>query len=138
MFKIDLLIHDLIEATTRVEMIDGLPGIVEYFPIENSGLTVDVVTREQPKNGYVVGLEPYSTDIGPSALGIGIRAYIRQYANILTSPNYYLGIWACGGRYYLDICKIVDTYKTAYVLAEKNNQIAFYHIDTDATHYVQY
>lgn len=133
MLKIDNLVHKILEAMTTVEPVPGLPGVVEYATKSGSGLTIDVVTQEVPYTGYAVSLAGFEANVSPNALPLALRQYIRAYMPLL--EKYWLGLWEKDGRIYIDVTTIEDTFDEALETARINQQIAFYHLDTDTTHY---
>lgn len=119
---------------TTVETVPNIPGIVDYTPKPNSGITIDVITHEQPRSGYAVSLAGYEVSVSPNVLGLALRQYIRAYMPLL--EKYWLGLWEHNGRIYIDVTTIEETFDEALKTARQNKQLAFYHLDTDTEHTV--
>lgn len=133
MLKIDNLVHEILEAMTTVEPVPGLPGVVEYAAKSGSGLTIDVIYGGVPNTGYAVSLAGYEVNVAANVLPLALRQYIRAYMPLL--EKYWLGLWEKDGRIYLDVTTIEESFEEALKLARENKQIAFYHLDTDTTHF---
>ena len=133
MLRVDNLIHEIMSAVVTVEPVPGLPGVAEYTPKPNGGITINVVTHEQPRSGYAVSLEGYETKVSANVLGLALRQFIRYYSP--TIENYYLGAWVEDDKVCLDITTVVDSLDEALDLARINKQRAIYHLDTNTTHF---
>lgn len=133
MLKIDLLIHEIIEAVARVEPIPGLPGVVEYTTKPDAGITIDIVSHERPTSGYAVSLAGYEVKVSANTLPLAARQFIRYYEPLLAKN--YLGAWTENNKVCLDVTTVLDSFGEALEAARINQQRAFYNLSTGKTYF---
>lgn len=102
--------------------------------VKNGGYTVNQ-HGETPKSGYIVARRGYEkiipANIRLSKLSQEISRYMDE--NLLTvygSAVAYYGFWLDKGKLYMDIVDVIVEPDTAQAIAELNDQLSYYHIDT--------
>lgn len=98
---------------------------------ENNGASYNLHTGElNPKSGYMVA-QKGSELIVPELTKEVVKGFILDHIDILQEDkDLFIGTWKNGNKWYIDISRLVDNYADAYVLADKNEQIAIYCLDT--------
>lgn len=109
--------------------------------MENGGATFNIGTGVGPTEGFVVSEEGYEsryTLMYPDKkfsvfkrleIEVEIEFYIKKYGLELSIPENHLGGWMDGDDLVLDISRVYDCETKARLMAEKNNQDAYYNLN---------
>lgn len=109
--------------------------------MEGGGATFNIGTGVGPTEGFVVseeGFEYRSALIYPEKrynlirrieIEVEVELYIKKYGLELSIPENHLGGWMDGDVLVLDISRVYDCETKARLMAEKNNQDAYYNLN---------
>lgn len=94
----------------------------------NGGFTVRL-DNETPKEGYIVGHTKLSVQKDYASQ----EQVLSWYDKVLESKNLYLGAWRDSetGLIHYDISEHVPTYKEAFILANRRNELAIWDLRTE-------
>jgi len=106
--------------------------------LEDGGATFNLATGTSPASGYIVSEagheQVYSmlnNDIANQIFVTSIvRKYIADKGYELSLVDNYLGAWVDNNKIYLDISRVYDNEDEAREMAIKNNQIAYFDLNT--------
>jgi hypothetical protein len=106
--------------------------------LENGGATFNLVMGTSPTNGYIVSEAGHEVVMpmmkNEVANQIFVTSAVRQYISDkgyeLSLVDNYLGAWVDKNKLYLDISRVYDNEDEARAMAIKNNQIAYFDLNT--------
>ena len=109
--------------------------------MEGDGATFNIGTGVGPTEGFVVseaGFEVRTKLMYPEKkfrvfkrleIETSFQLYIEKYGLELSIPENHLGAWIDGDELVLDISRVYDCETKARLMAEKNNQDAYYNLN---------
>jgi hypothetical protein len=106
--------------------------------LEDGGATFNLVTGSDPTSGYIVSEAGHeqvysmlSNDIANQIMVTSVvRKYIGDKGFELSMVENFLGAWVDKNKIYLDISRVYDNEEEARAMAIKNNQIAYFDLNT--------
>lgn len=106
--------------------------------LEDGGATFNLVTGTSPTSGYIVSEAGHEVVMpmmkNEIANQIFITSAVRQYISDkgfeLSMVENHLGAWVDKNKLYLDISRVYDNEDEAREMAIKNNQIAYFDLNT--------
>lgn len=102
----------------------------------NNGYTATFSNLGEVKTGYVIGivgetfLIPRNITDYQSQQRVFDKLVDRYFAKTAIGNEYCFGAWIEGDKVYYDICRNVDNLELALTIAQSNNQLAIFHVDT--------
>lgn len=106
--------------------------------LEDGGATFNLATGTSPTSGYIVSEAGHEVVMpmmkNEIANQIFVTSAVRQYISDkgyeLSLVENYLGAWVDKNKLYLDISRVYDNEDEARAMAIKNNQIAYFDLNT--------
>lgn len=106
--------------------------------LEDGGATFNIATGTSPASGYIVSEAGHEVVMpmmkNEIANQIFVTSAVRQYISDkgfeLSLVDNYLGAWVDKNKLYLDISRVYDNEDEARAMAIKNNQIAYFDLNT--------
>ena len=106
--------------------------------LENGGLTYNVYRNQKTISGYATAMNCTNERIisFDKFNEREIFNYIKDNSNALKHDKINFGAWIDNDKVYFDLSVVNDNFEETKLMAEKYNQLAFFDLNSNETHYL--